>query len=70
MKLSYALFFSLALGLWLLISPYALGFTDMPAAYWNALGTGLLAILNGAGGLYQARGEGVGRSMPPHAQKA
>ncbi|HXG20950.1 MAG TPA: SPW repeat protein [Methylomirabilota bacterium] len=66
----YGFLISLILGLWLLISPYALGFTEMAGAYWNAVVVGLISAVNAALGLYYNRGEMKGHSMMPHAQKA
>jgi hypothetical protein len=66
----YGFLISLILGLWLLISPYALGFTEMVGAYWNAVVVGLISAVNAALGLYYNWGEMKGRSMMPHAQKA
>ena len=70
MKHLYGFFLSLMLGLWLLISPYALGFTDMPGAYWNAVVVGLLSVASAAFGLYDHRGEVQGRPIMPRTQKA
>jgi hypothetical protein len=66
----YGFILSLILGLWLLISPYALGFTEMRGAYWNAVVVGLISTVNAAYGLYANRGETKRHSMMPHAQKA
>ena len=66
----YGFLLSLILGLWLLISPYALGFTEMPGAYWNAVVVGLLSMVSAACGLYYNRGEAKGQPMMPRAQKA
>lgn len=37
--------FELALGVWLGVSPWALGFTDVGAAHWNAVIAGVAIIL-------------------------
>jgi len=68
MKLLYGYIFSLVLGLWLLVSPYTLGFADLPAAYWNAVIAGMLSAVSAAVGLYQGRDDLMG-VMPRH-QKA
>ena len=68
MKLLYGYILYLVLGFWLLISPYTLGFADMPAAYWNAVVVGLLSAVSAAVGLYQSRSDFMGRV--PHPQKA
>ncbi len=68
MKLLYGYILYLVLGFWLLISPYTLGFADMPAAYWNAVVVGLLSAVSAAVGLYQSRSDLMGRV--PHPQKA
>jgi SPW repeat len=39
-------------GLWLLIAPYALGFTE-PSAFWNSLVVGAVSALAGIVGGYQ-----------------
>jgi len=52
MKHIYEFLFSLVLGLWLMSSPYTLGFTDMPGAYWNAILVGIFLTISSAVGLY------------------
>jgi len=44
---------SFVLGLWLLIAPYALGFTDQATAFWNSLVVGALSTVAGLVGGYQ-----------------
>ncbi|MCS6925837.1 MAG: SPW repeat protein [Candidatus Binatia bacterium] len=68
MKLGYGNIVPLILGLWLLISPYVLGFVEQPAAYWNAMIVGALTALSGAIGLYWSWDGLFG--MVPHQQKA
>jgi hypothetical protein len=68
MKLLYGYILFLILGLWLLISPYALGFADLPAAYWNAVIVGVLSAVSAAVGLYWSRDDLMG-TLPYH-QKA
>jgi hypothetical protein len=70
MKYFYGFILYLILGLWLMISPYALGFTDMPSAYWNAMVVGLLSVISAIIGLYYSRGEETRKTMMPHAQRA
>jgi hypothetical protein len=70
MKHFYGFILYLVLGLWLLASPYVLGFTDMPQAYWNALVVGIISTLSAVVGLYYDRGEVVGKPMMHQAQKA
>lgn len=67
MKTFYWFIVHLVFGVWLMISPYALGFIDMPGAYWNAILVGLLFTLTSAFGLYQNRGEFVGSRTLRHA---
>jgi hypothetical protein len=45
----------LVLGLWLLISPYALGFTENLNAYWNAIGSGAVSLLVALIAMYYER---------------
>jgi hypothetical protein len=40
------------LGLWLLVAPYALGFSE-PNAFWNSLAVGAVSTLAGIVGGYQ-----------------
>ncbi|HXG24104.1 MAG TPA: SPW repeat protein [Chthonomonadales bacterium] len=68
MKLVYGYIFFLILGLWLLLSPYTLGFADAPAAYWNAVIVGVLSVVGAAVELYWSRDDLVG--LTPHQQKA
>lgn len=44
-------------GLWLIFSPYALGFTEAAGAYWNALIAGLLYVVSSGFGMYYGREE-------------
>ncbi|HXG20723.1 MAG TPA: SPW repeat protein [Methylomirabilota bacterium] len=68
MKLLYGYILFLILGLWLLFSPYTLGFADVPAAYWNAVIVGVLSAVSAAVGLYWSRDDLMG--LTPHQQKA
>jgi SPW repeat len=43
------------LGLWLLIAPYALGFTE-PNAFWNSLAVGAVSTLAGIVGAIRSGG--------------
>ena len=43
---------SFVLGLWLLIAPYVLGFTEH-SAFWNSLAVGAVSTLAGIVGGYQ-----------------
>ena len=45
----------LVLGLWLLISPYALGFTENLHAYWNAIGCGAVSLVVALAAMYYDR---------------
>ena len=45
----------LVLGLWLLISPYALGFEENLNAFWNAIGSGAVALVIALAGMYYER---------------
>lgn len=42
----------LVVGLWLVISPYLLSFTDIPEAFWNAVLIGLGLVMIASLGLY------------------
>jgi hypothetical protein len=55
MKNLYWFAFHLVVGLWLIISPYVLGFTDMFQAYWNAVAAGAVFVLSSAIALYLDR---------------
>jgi hypothetical protein len=68
MKPVYGNIMYLILGLWLLISPYVLGFVEQPAAYWNAIIVGVLTAIGAAIGLYWSEDGLFG--MVPHRQKA
>lgn len=57
MKSLYWFAFHLIVGLWLIVSPYLLGFTDMFQAYWNAVAVGAIFVLSSAIALYFARDE-------------
>ncbi|MEW6296751.1 MAG: SPW repeat protein [Thermodesulfobacteriota bacterium] len=70
MKHTYLYLLSLVLGLWLLISPYVLGFTEVPVAYWNAVGVGLGTVVVAAVGLAYGWGETADHSLPAHLRKA
>lgn len=63
MKSFYWFIFHLVLGLWLLISPYVLGFTDMQGAYWNSIATGIVFVVSSAFGLYFSREEVAGERL-------
>lgn len=52
MKNLYWFAFHLLVGIWLIISPYVLGFTDMFQAYWNAVAAGAVFVLSSAIALY------------------
>jgi hypothetical protein len=55
MSAFYWLGIYLVLGLWLLISPYALGFTENLNAYWNAIGSGAVSLLVALIAMYYER---------------
>ena len=57
MKPVHWFFVHLIFGLWLMISPYALGFRAMPGAYWNSVLVGLLYTLSSVVFLYHGREE-------------
>ena len=44
---------SFILGLWLLVAPYVLGFTEQTYAFWNSLVVGAVSILAGSLAGYQ-----------------
>ncbi|HWO42347.1 MAG TPA: SPW repeat protein [Candidatus Eisenbacteria bacterium] len=59
----------LLVGLWLVVSPYALGFTDLTGAYWNNIVFGAFLALISVIGLYYARGESL-TTAPSHKKAA
>lgn len=63
MKSFYWFIFHLVLGLWLLMSPYVLGFTEMQEAYWNSIATGIVFVVSSAFGLYLSREEVTGERL-------
>jgi hypothetical protein len=44
---------SFVLGLWMLVAPYVLGFTEQTSAFWNSLAVGAVSTLAGILGGYQ-----------------
>jgi hypothetical protein len=52
MKALYWITMSLLVGVWSVISPYALNFTANVEAYWNSLSVGALLILLSLVGIY------------------
>ncbi|HWP58957.1 MAG TPA: SPW repeat protein [Candidatus Acidoferrales bacterium] len=46
MRNFYWFVFHLIVGLWLIISPFALGFTDMAQPYWNAIAVGAVVVVS------------------------
>ena len=65
MKAFYWFGIYLLLGLWLLISPYALGFTESPHAFWNAIACGAVSVVIALAGMYSER-EQVGERGYSH----
>lgn len=55
MKASYWFGIFLLLGLWLIVSPYALGFVDNYRAYWNAIASGAVSLVIALAGMYWER---------------
>ena len=55
MKTPYWFGIYLLVGLWLLISPYALGFTEDFNAYWNAIASGAVSVVLALAGMYYER---------------
>lgn len=55
MKTPYWFGIYLLLGLWLLISPYVLGFAENLNAYWNAIASGAVAVVLALAGMYYER---------------
>ncbi|RUT31425.1 hypothetical protein EMQ25_11290 [Arsenicitalea aurantiaca] len=45
----------IAIGLWLIASPWVLGFASVPLAMWNVTLSGVVIILSAAWTLYDAR---------------
>ena len=48
----------IAIGLWLVVSPWILGFADIHLAMWNVVLSGVVIILSAAWTLYDAREAG------------
>jgi FtsH-binding integral membrane protein len=48
----------IAIGLWLVVSPWILGFADIQLAMWNVVLSGIVIILSAAWTLYDAREAG------------
>lgn len=69
MRHLYEFLLFLILGVWLLASPYVLGFTDHYNAYWNAIVTGAIATVVSVIGLYVDRDEWAGGHRPAHPQR-
>ena len=53
-----------AIGLWLVLSPWLLGFTDIVAGTWSAIVLGALIVISAAWKLYELHGGG--RHVPVH----
>lgn len=70
MRHLYEFILFLILGVWLMASPYVLGFAEHYNAYWNAVGVGAIVALLSAAGLYADRGEWAGGHRPAHPQRA
>ena len=47
----------IALGLWLVVSPWILGFSDLRVAVWSAVGCGLVIAAMGAWTSYEEMGQ-------------
>jgi hypothetical protein len=60
MKALYWFTTYLVLGIWLVISPYALNFAANLQAFWNALAVGVLLVLLSVVGMYTEREEAAG----------
>ena len=57
MKTFYWFGIYLLLGLWLLVSPYALGFVENLQAYWNAIASGAVSLVIALAGMYCDRAQ-------------
>ena len=57
MKAVYWFGLYLLLGVWLVISPYAVGFSDNSYAFWNAIGSGAFSIVLALLGTHAEREE-------------
>lgn len=68
MKAFYWFTTYLLLGIWLVISPYALNFSTHFEAFWNALAVGLLLILLSGVGMYMGREEVAGEHFRHSSQ--
>jgi hypothetical protein len=55
----------LLLGIWLLVSPYALGFVENVQAYWNTLASGAVSLIVALAAMYGGREE-AGQHGPLH----
>jgi len=70
MKTLYWLVMYLLLGLWLVISPYALGFVENMHAYWNAIACGVVSLVTALIGMYYGREESNEHSFSHKSAKA
>jgi hypothetical protein len=55
MKIFYWFGIYLLLGIWMVASPYVMGFADHGAAYWNALACGGISLVVALAAVYYWR---------------
>ena len=60
----------LLLGLWLIVSPYALGFVENSQAYWNAIASGVVSLVVALAGMYYEREQVRDHGLSHTASKA
>ncbi|HWP56642.1 MAG TPA: SPW repeat protein [Candidatus Acidoferrales bacterium] len=70
MKTFYWFGLHLLLGLWLIVSPYVLGFTSAVESYWNSIVLGALFILSSAIAMYYGRDQLAASQLSHKTQKA
>ena len=70
MKSLYWFGIYLLLGIWLLVSPYALGFVENVQAHWNALASGAVSLVVALGAMYGAREEASHQGIFQKTSKA
>jgi hypothetical protein len=60
----------LILGLWLIASPYALGFVENSQAYWNAIACGAVSLVIALAGMYCEREQVTEHGLSHKTSKA
>jgi hypothetical protein len=70
MKTFYWFGIYLLLGVWLLVSPYALGFVENLQAYWNAIVSGAVSLVVALTGIYCEREQAGEHGFSQKSSKA